>query len=251
MTMPHLDPTRSYRKQCRPRAGETGFQVVVEQTDLYVVAASDLSEATRKVVRGLRAQLKGYMALVPAFATSLSPLAVPERAPDLIQEMAEAGRLCNVGPMAAVAGTIAQHTAQALTAHSPDVLVENGGDLYLISRSERLLGLLPDPGSDAVLGLRLPALGFPLAVCSSSSTIGHSLSLGHGDLVAVLGGSGAITDAAATALCNRLKRREDLPKVMDAAQRLAGACPEGAIRGVLAQCGGRMAAWGDVELTSL
>lgn len=251
MSRAHLDSARTYRKQCRPRAGETAFQVVIEETDLLVTAHQDLSSQTRDLAHDLRAQLKGFMTLHPEFRTSLAPLAVPDAAPALVREMAAAGKLCNVGPMAAVAGTIAQFTAQGLAALSPDVLVENGGDLYMISTCQRVVGLLPDPESDAVLGLAIAAREFPVAVCTSSATIGHSLSLGKGDMVAVKGSSGAITDAAATALCNRLQSRADLPGLVEAAKRLAGACPEGAVQGVLAQCGGRLAVWGRMELTTL
>lgn len=243
---------RDYRGLCGPARNEQGFQVVVEQTDLWVVAEQDLSRAVRGRVNELRGMVKAAITLDPAFGTSLAPVAVKPDAPLIIREMALAARLANVGPMAAVAGAVAQHTADHLVSQSPNLLVENGGDLFLHSTRDRVVALLPDPSSDAGLGLRLEARDFPLALCSSSATIGHSLSLGQGELVTVRAQNAALADAAATALCNLLKHKNDLNLVVEAAKRLADDQEGlGGIQGVFAQCGGRLAVWGRMELTAL
>ncbi|THB68393.1 MAG: UPF0280 family protein [Desulfovibrio sp.] len=247
----HRDPHRAYRAQCRPRQGETAFQVVVEHTDLRIIASRDLSQEAHQIVRDLRAGLKTHISLYPEFATSLTPLPLPEHASPLVQDMAEAAILCNVGPMAAVAGAVAQHVAEALVPLSKEVLVENGGDLYLASTQERIVGLLPDPNSEAFLGLKLAKEKFPVAVCASSATIGHSLSLGQGDLVVVTGKRAAVVDAAATALCNQLQSPGDLARVVEAAQELAATCRPKDIQGIFAQYGEEIAVWGDLELAAL
>lgn len=64
-----------------------------------------------------------------------------------------------------------------------DCLVENGGDLYLISSRDRVIGLLPEPGSGLFIGVRIPAGDCPLSLCASSGRIGHSLCFGRGELV--------------------------------------------------------------------
>ncbi|MGE4296903.1 MAG: UPF0280 family protein [Desulfovibrionaceae bacterium] len=245
---PHNDCDRAYRRACVPRPGEVAFQVVVEQTDLWITAERDLSGAALDVVNRLRGELKAYMLLAPAFGYSLAPVPVPPTAPEIARDMAAAGAACHVGPMAAVAGAVAERVAHALAPSSPNVLVENGGDLFLCSTRERVIGLLPDPAQEVVLGLRLGPRDFPCSVCASSAVIGHSLSLGQGDLVVVRGASGAYADAAATALCNIVKGKKDLNKVLARAKELAAAAPKGAIAGVLAQCGGELAVWGDMEL---
>lgn len=240
---------RHYRR-IHAASGETAFQVVVEQTDLWVMACHDLSAEVGRFVHSLRGSLKAHIALHPAFAESLTPVPAPPDAPappPLIRAMSEAAKHCNVGPMAAVAGAIAQAVADAFVDHSPDILVENGGDCFMHSSRDRVAALLADPEAGAGLGLALPAQGFPLALCASSAFIGHSLSLGHGELVVVKADTGALADAAATALCNLLRTPADLSRVTDAAASLK----RFGLRGVFAQHGGKLAAWGDMELVAL
>ncbi|MGE4293036.1 MAG: UPF0280 family protein [Desulfovibrio sp.] len=244
---PHLSADRDYRRSFRARPGEVAFQAAVEQSDLWIVARADLTAAALQALHAARGELKAYMVLHPEFAASLEPVAVAPGVSGIVREMAEAGRVCGVGPMAAVAGAVAQAVAGALLPLSPDVLVENGGDLFMHSTRERTVALLADPGSGAQLGLRIAAESFPLSVCSSSASIGHSLSLGQGDLVTVLAESGALADAAATALCNMLRTARDLDRVLAAAR----AWTAHGLRGVFAQGGGRVAAWGEIELTTL
>ncbi|MBG0777363.1 MAG: UPF0280 family protein [Desulfovibrionaceae bacterium] len=247
----HTASARTYRAQCRPRSGEVRFQVVLEQTDLLITAHADLSDAAARIAREQRGLLKAYIQLCPEFATSLVPLDAPDDAPEIVRDMCAAGRACDVGPMAAVAGAIAERVARGLLGdgpgRTPEALVENGGDVFLCSLRERVVGLLADPAGGARLGVRLGPEDFPVALCSSSATIGHSLSLGAGELVAVRARSGAFADAAATALCNLLRHGEDVQRVLETAQELA---PLG-LDGVLAQCGPNLGAWGAMELTAL
>ena len=247
----HTNSSRRYRRQSKPGPTETAFQVVVEETDLWIVAREDLSLAVHEHVRTLRGELKGYILCHPEFGKSLAPVPAAQEAPALVRDMARGAAACSVGPMAAVAGTIAQHVADRFASQSPDILVENGGDLYLHSTRERTIGLLPDPEQDAALGLALKTADFPLALCASSSFIGHSLSLGAGDLVVVRSRDGALADAAATALCNILREQSDLNRIVDQAKKYSLGSPEHSIDGVFAQCGGKIAVWGAMELTSL
>jgi ApbE superfamily uncharacterized protein (UPF0280 family) len=249
----HRSADRAYRTGVAARTGETAFQAVVEQSDLWIVAGlsghsrEELRDAALEELHAVRGQLKAYLALHPEFGAALTPLALLPAAPPLVRAMAEAGQACGVGPMAAVAGSVAQSVATALRERVADVLVENGGDLYMYSTRERRVALLADPASGARLGLRLESKMFPLSVCSSSSTIGHSLSLGRGELVTVLADGGALADAAATALCNMLNSERDLDRVLETAQVWA----EHGVRGVFAQAGGKIAAWGAVELITI
>lgn len=243
----HVSPDRAYRDSVRPGSGEVRFQVAVEQTDLLVVASSDLAVPMAREVALLRGQIKNHIIFHPEFAESLVPVEVEDGAPSIVRDMAEGARLCGVGPMAAVAGAVAQHVAEAFVGQSPDIIVENGGDVFLASSRERVVALLPDPESGAMVGLRLEVDRFPLSVCSSSATIGHSLSLGEGELVSVMAGNAAFADAAATSLCNMLRGRESLGRVLDEAKRLS----EHGLEGVFVQGAGQLAVWGDVELVAL
>ncbi|MDR3640714.1 MAG: UPF0280 family protein [Humidesulfovibrio sp.] len=242
-----LSPHRAYREAIRPQAGETTFQVVLEQTDLFVTAEQDLAQPMLDLVRGLRGALKSFMLLTPGFRESLVPVPAPESAPRIAREMAKAAQAANVGPMAAVAGTFAQLVADHFAPQSPNIIVENGGDIYMHSTKDRVVALLGDPASGARLGLKLGRRDFPLSLCASSATIGPSLSLGQGELVVVRSKSGAFADAAATALANLIDTGDDLDLLLARARKLA---PLG-LEGVFAQAGGKLAVWGKMELVAL
>ena len=187
----HLDPHRGYRDRCAPRDGECGFQLVIAETDLRVTAVSPLPEGFREAlaarVRALRGELEAWIVLHPAFRSSLLPVPLPDAGtpPEIVRRMTEAASVAGVGPFAAVAGTIAQMAAESLSDRSPDLIIENGGDIYMYSRRDRVVGLLPDPESGVMIGLNVAASACPLALCASSATIGHSLSFGQGELVLV------------------------------------------------------------------
>jgi ApbE superfamily uncharacterized protein (UPF0280 family) len=243
----HLSTDRAYRDAVRPRDGEVRFQVAMEQTDLLVVAERDLQVEMASFVAGVRGEIKNWIMFHPEFAASLVPVSVPDSAPVIIRDMARAASVCSVGPMAAVAGAVAQAVGERFASRSPNLIVENGGDIYLCSTRERVVALLSEPQSGARVGLRLAAGSFPLSICSSSGTIGHSLSLGTGDLVAVRARDARLADAAATALGNLLRGPEDVGRVLDRARELA----EHGLDGVFAQYDDTIAAWGDLELVAL
>jgi ApbE superfamily uncharacterized protein (UPF0280 family) len=243
---------RAYRSSIVPSGSERAFQVAVEETDLWVVAEADLARPMAALVHALRGELKTYIEFHPEFLHSLDPVPVTGSCPDLVRRMAEAGQACSVGPMASVAGAIAQAVAEPFVGQSPNLLVENGGDCFLASTRERVVALLAEPGQDgrsrAGVGLRLAAEDFPVALCSSSGTIGHSLSLGRGDLVAVRAPRAAMADAAATRLANLLTTPQDFQRLLDEAERLEQTA---GIQGVFAQCKGKIMAWGEIELVAL
>lgn len=243
----HSDAYRAYRETLRPRAGETGFQVVVDQTDLFVVAPRPLAREIADIVRAARRDVAGYLLADPAFGHSLTPVAVPDTAPAIVREMAEAASRFGVGPMAAVAGAVSQAVSDALAGEVPDLLVENGGDIVLRSRTERTVALLAQPAAGACLGLRFPPSALPAAVCASSATVGHSLSLGRADMVTVVADRGPVADAAATALANRLLAPDDLEAVLARATRLRSR----GVRGVFAQFGELVGLVGDIDLVAL
>ncbi|WP_320170704.1 UPF0280 family protein [Maridesulfovibrio sp.] len=243
----HTDSNRNYRETVTTAGSEVAFQVVVEQTDLFIVAEKDLSREALDAVHEVRGILKGHMVLNPQFGPSLIPVDVPEGTHDVIRAMAAAAGKCDVGPMAAVAGAVAGFVADALLPYSPNVIVENGGDIFMYSTRPRKVALLSDPGTGAKIGLSIGAEDSPVAVCSSSGTIGHSLSLGSGDLVTVISKDPCLADAAATALANLLDSPADVPKVIEKARSLHSQ----GLDGVFVQYDSKIGAWGNVELVTL
>ena len=221
--------------------------MVLEETDLWVTGQKDLSGEILQYVQKLRTDIKNHARTHPGFISALKPLENQADGPEIVTRMSNASALLDIGPMASVAGGIAQMVAEKFSRQSPELVVENGGDIYMYSSRERTVGLLAEPGEGVLLGLRIPPDKFPCALCSSSSRIGHSLSLGEGDLVAVMAPDGCIADAAATALANRLKGKKGLNKMLAYAQTLQ----EIGISGVFGQKDGEIGAWGDMELVSL
>jgi len=239
---------RTYRASAKWE-DERSFQVMLEETDLWITCLKDVPEDLPQrilsLVRDLRAQIKSWSQLCPEFMHSLVPVPTGQEAPEIARKMAEAAWVAGVGPMAAVAGAIAEAVAENFSKYSREFLVENGGDIFMYSSRPRVVALLADPQSGGHFGLKLAAKDFPLAVCSSSSSIGHSLSFGRGELATVLSKSGALADAVATTCCNLLKSPADVQRALDAAARRPG------IEGVFVQGCGRMGVWGAVELEVL
>ncbi len=218
------------------------FQVTVEETDLLIRARTDLSGPAGDAVRACRTQIEDYMRGDPDFATTLEPCDVTD-APDIVRKMADAGRAAGVGPMAAVAGAVAQFVGEELRAHSPEVIVENGGDLYIAVAKQIRVGMYAGESPfTGKLALLVAPEKTPMGMCTSSGTIGHSLSFGKADAVTVVSRSAATADAYATAYANRVTTPADV----DAVLALGEAAPD--VLGILIVIGTTLGSWGDITL---
>lgn len=236
---------RTYRK--RLSAGDlVSFNVVVKETDLWVSADVNLEKQTRDLVFECRHQLETYIDSHPEFVTSLLPFEEDAYAPPMVKDMIAITARLGVGPMASVAGAIAQYVASGLLKFSDQVIVENGGDIFLKANRPVTVSILAgtSPLSER-FGVLIPERHMPLGVCSSSAMVGHSLSLGMADVVCILSSSATLADGAATALGNRIKRKSDIDKIAT----WGGEIEE--ILGGVAIVEDHMAAWGDVELVDL
>ncbi len=233
---------RTYRRRVTP-AGLDAFEVVWGETDLHVCAHGDLRDEATAAVRLLRAELDAYVAAHPHFGRSLAPVPVEPDAPATVRSMAEAGQAAGVGPMAAVAGALAEAVARDLMAHSEEVIVENGGDVYIITRISRqvLVHAGASPLSNRV-ALAIEPDDTPLAVCTSSATVGPSLSLGSADAVTILARSGALADAAASAVGNLVHGPGDIERALERARGIDG------VTGALVIIGEHLGAAGHVRL---
>lgn len=236
---------RTYRHWVKDK-DLVAFNVVVRETDLYIRARSDLKRQAHQLVLKYRQALEKYIERHPSFLTSLEPLAVGNDAPRLVAEMAEAAAKAGVGPMAAVAGAIAESVGSELLAFSPEVIVENGGDIYLKSLSKRLIGIYAGKSPlTGRVGLEIEGEDTPLGVCTSSGTVGHSLSFGQADAVIVLCPSTTLADAAATAIGNRIHQPKDIPGGIEFARSIGG------LKGVIIIQGEQVGVWGKVKLCEM
>lgn len=236
---------RTYRTRMA-RGQLTAFRVVVKETDLLVLAAQDFSGLTRDLVCQHRHQLERYIAAHPQFLHALTPWREDPFAPPVVREMIAAAAPVGVGPMAAVAGALAEQVGRALMAHSPEVIVENGGDIFLHLQGPATVAIYAgnSPLSQRV-GLRIGAASTPIGICTSSATVGHSHSRGRADAACVLAPSPTRADAAATALGNRVTEAQAIPAALDWAAQVPG------LRGAVIIVGDKLGAWGEVELVPL
>jgi ApbE superfamily uncharacterized protein (UPF0280 family) len=182
------------------------FSVVVKETDLLIRAGCDLTAQALEVTNKCRTELEQYIAAHPEFEVSLEPLSVEEHAPSLVKEMAGAAHKAGVGPMAAVAGAIAERVGTELLDFSDEVIVENGGDIFIKSTVERLIGVYAGESKlTGKIAFTIRPEETPLGICTSSGTVGHSLS-----------------DAAATAIGNLVGSAEDIGNALQAARGIDG-----------------------------
>ncbi len=113
--------------------------------------------------------------------------------------------------MASVAGAIANEVGRLLSERSPTVIVENGGDVWALSPVP--LEFLVYPGEDTPFSGGIPftvGAAEGVSVCTSSGRVGPSFSMGRADSVTVIHRSGAVADAAATSIANRIRGGKDI-----------------------------------------
>ncbi len=223
--------------------GLAAFRVVVKETDLYLRALTDLEHQAHTLVLRYRAMLEDYIGQHPAFLSSLTPLPVTAGAPPIISRMAAAAASTGVGPMAAVAGAMAEFVGDGLSALSAELIIENGGDIYLNSRVARTVGIFA--GSSPLsgkIGLEINGGDTPLGICTSSGTVGHSFSYGKADAVVALAPSATLADAAATAVGNLISGPDDLPAGIEFARGITG------LSGLVIIKDEHIGLWGKVKL---
>ena len=241
---------RSYRRR-NLAEGLTAFAVRVEESDLHILATADAKEAATERLLFYRQQLERYIQRRPEFLTSLVPIEGDELAPPIIRDMLAAAALAGVGPMAAVAGAVAEYVGRALLdTGMREVAVENGGDLFLARGQEVVVEIFAaDSPHSGRVGVKIAATAMPAGLCTSSATIGHSLSFGSADAATVLADSAALADAVATKLGNRIgpEHGRDCGIAVALQEVLA---IEG-VRGALAIRGKLLGAAGAIELVSL
>jgi uncharacterized protein len=236
---------RYYRNNTIP-GGLTCFSVVVEETDLFICADSDLSGRAVDTVIMLRSDIKKYIRQNPDFGRSLEPVAMDKKAPDIVRDMLYASNLCDVGPMAAVAGALAEMLGKRMLKWSSQVIVENGGDIFISSEIKRKIGIYLPPESkfNGKLAIQVDPEYMACGICTSSATVGHSLSFGKADAVTVIARQASVADACATALCNMVKSESDIDSVIKHGKSIRG------IIGILIVIKDKLGLWGNINLAS-
>lgn len=214
-----------------------------KDTIATIVAEKRYFPAALAAIREQRRILDAFIEKDPAFRTALKPHPVPPDAPRIVRRMAEAAAKAGVGPMAAVAGAVAEAALQAIVgAGATHALVDNGGDIALLLDRPVIVGIFTGPSSIRDIGLRLEPRPGIFGICTSSGTVGHSLSFGQADAATVVSDDVCLADAAATALGNAVKEEneEHLRECLSAIGKIEG------LQALLAVIGKTLAVWGDL-----
>lgn len=236
---------RSYRNLIHSNR-LTIFQITVEETDLMVSASIPLESMTRELILTHRGHLESYIEQYPEFLKTLMPWHISGPAPAIVREMVLAGEKAGVGPMAAVAGAISEAVGSGLLQVSEEVIVENGGDTFFKTRLPVIVGIYAgDSPLSLKIGLKVDSTTHPVALCTSSGTVGHSLSFGKADAVCVMSDSCALADAVATAVGNRVRSARDISSAIH-----FGKCIPG-VSGLVVIIGKDMGLWGSLEVIPL
>lgn len=234
---------RIYRLRHRSK-DLVSFEVIVKETDLFISAHSILKKEAEELVLRYRRPLERYIESHPEFLTSLEPLPVQMDMPIICRLMAEASIKAGVGPMASVAGVIAELVGRELLRYSPEVIVENGGDIFIKTDKPRVIGIYAGEESPFMdnLTIEISPEDSPIGVCTSSGTVGHSLSFGEADSVTVLAGDTGLADSCATAIGNLVKTPDDFPVAIEFAKSITG------LNGIILVKGDKFCVWGKVRL---
>ncbi len=233
---------RFYRKHLQQR-GLSSYQVRVEETDLLVSTDTDIYDIALDSVIKYRFIINNYIQHHPDFLSAMGPYRPDLYAPEIIKDMILFSSRCGVGPMASVAGALAHFVGSALRRYSKNVLIENGGDDYLYLHDDATVSIFAgnSPLSNKIY-LKIRKIQMPIGVCTSSGTVGHSLSFGKADAVCVLSRSATLADAAATAIGNRVVDKKSIHPALEWGMGLED------VTGVIIIMGDRFGVLGDVEI---
>jgi hypothetical protein len=219
----------------------------VQETDLQIFTDRSLDkDFLKEKVHLYRRQIEDYISKDRRFLTSLKPIEVELNTPLIVKEMSQAAKTASVGPMAAVAGAIAKFLGRDLLRKGyKDVIIENGGDIFLKSNKMRIIGIYA--GRSKLwnrLCLKIKPKDTPIGICTSSGTVGHSLSFGCADSVVVLSKNVSLADAVATACANRVKSPTDLQEALNFARSIRG------VLGVVIIMKKNLISWGKVKFVT-
>ncbi|MEL7566529.1 MAG: UPF0280 family protein [Dehalobacterium sp.] len=227
------------------------FDIKIKETDLLIsLCAKDFTPKVKDMITQytfvLRNELEEYIQEDPDFFSTLSPYVVSSGAPTIAYQMVKYANMAGVGPMAAVAGGFAQMVGEFAGGFSQEVIVENGGDIYLKSSKVRQVGIFAgkSPFSNRI-GIKIPPKKTPLGICTSSGMVGPSLSFGKADTAIILAQSAFLADAVATATGNRVTAPEDFDEAISFARNING------VSGIVLIKDDKMAVWGSVEIVPI
>ncbi len=225
----------------------------IKETFVWITAdEKKYIEIGKKEIKQCRKELERFVRWHPYFLVTLEGYQIEEvevgsdrerdKIPEIVRRMIESAGKFGIGPMSAVAGTLAEFAVEAMRdAGATHAMVDNGGDIALINDREVLVGIYAgeSPFSNRI-ALKINPSSSLLGICTSSGTVGHSISFGIADAATVISNSASLSDAAATALCNSVTDAHSIPKAFRSIKHVEG------IEGALIIYNDRLAKWGKI-----
>lgn len=220
----------------------TSYNVNIAESDLFISSDTNLTNEALESLGRHRHSLETYIKSHPDFRTSLLPLPEDDLAPPLVRNMLLKTKICRVGPMASVAGAISEYVGNDLLQHTENIIIENGGDIFLKSKKELIVSVYAGESSLSYkVNFIVKPEKSPLGICTSSATVGPSLSFGKADAICVISPSATLADAAASAIGNKVKSKKDIKPALDFGIKIPG------VTGIIIIVGNDMGAIGEVR----
>ena len=233
---------RSYRTDLAVK-DLLSYEVKYETTDLFVMTDKNYSKEIFKEIRSLRNDIINYSKHDEEFLKSLVPVQIKNKAPLIIKRMALASKEAGVGPMASVAGGIAEFIGRKILPRSKQLVIENGGDIFIKIDHDLIFRVFAGHKSPFEgLRIKIKRSNMPLGICTSSGRIGPSLSLGDADAACVISKDVFLADACATAAANMVKKDTDIKKALDYTRSVKG------ILGAVIIRNEKIGIWGILEI---
>jgi uncharacterized protein len=219
------------------------YRLRYKYTDLFITSDRDILKELEEPVVSFYSEIEEIILNDRAFTNSLVPVKERDYYPGSIKRMCRAAYKFRVGPMAAVAGAVCDRIAEKISGSCGFLMIENGGDVFIKSSTPVKIGLFSSKSSfSGRLNIVIDAKQTPCGICSSSGTMGHSLSLGRSDLVTVMAGSATMADAAATAVANSILENTDIEKSISIYKKYKE------VKGIIIIKDGRIGIWGKLQL---
>jgi len=209
------------------------YSFVTKESKIHI--KSDNKEAIKAAVKEIKQHSERLVEFIkdhPDFRHKLKPISTDVKAPRIIRLMTTASKAANVGPMASVAGALADIGLEAMLKVKAKVaVVEDGGEIAVFTERPIVVSVFSsNPTLLSKIGFLIESKDCPVGVATSSSKTDHALSFGEADSVTVVADNASLADAAATAICNSVVGKdieESIQRGLDRAKTIEG------VRGVL------------------
>jgi len=220
------------------------YNFLIDESKIHIKCDNEKAiKAAVKAIKQHREHLVEFIRQHPDFPFKLKPIANYGNASRIVKIMMGSSKAADVGPMASVAGALADIGLEAMLREKARVaVVEDGGEIAVFTEKPIVISIFSsNTALSSKIGFLLKREDCPIGVATSSSKTGHALSFGEADSVTVVADNASLADAAATAICNSVVGEdveESIRRGLERARAIKG------IRGVLIIREGNSGLWG-------